>query len=149
MAENRLARELETRTQTERPKQWQRPQTLPDPDPQPGYKFHWVRVLLNGKDDSRNISSKFREGYEPVRLEDQPKYRLLAEKNDRFPDGILIGEVLLCKIPEEFVDQRNDFWQQKGRAEAEAVEQAFLKESDSRMPLFSEKRSKVSFGTGK
>ena len=149
MAENRLARELQTRTQTERPKQWQRPQTLPDPDPQPGYKFHWVRVALGDKTDSKNISSKLREGYEPVRLEDQPKYQLLAEKNDRFPDGILIGEVLLCKIPEEFVEQRNGFWQQKGRAEAEAVEQAFLKESDSRMPLFSEMRSKVSFGTGK
>ena len=149
MAETRLARELETRTQAERPKQWQPPQSLPDPDPQPGYKFHWKRVSLNGKDDSRNISSFIREGYEIVRLEDQPKYRLLAEKSDRFPDGILIGEVLLCKIPEEFTEQRNSFWQQKGRAEEESVEQNFLNESDPRMPLFSERKSKVSFGKGK
>lgn len=149
MAENRLARELDTRSQVERPKQWQMPQTLPDPDPMPGYKFHWVRVTLSGSTDSKNISSKLREGYEPVRLEDQPKYRLLAEKNDRFPDGILIGEVLLCKIPEEFVDQRNNYWQQKGQAEADAVEQSFLKESDARMPLFSERKTKVSFGQGK
>ena len=149
MAENRLARELQTRTQTERPKTWQPPQSLPDPDPQPGYRFHWKRVSLNNRDDSKNISSMLREGYEPVRLEDQPKYRMLAEKSDRFPDGILIGELLLCKIPEELVEQRNAFWQQKGRAEAESVEKNFLNESDPRMPLFSERKTKVSFGTGK
>jgi hypothetical protein len=32
MAENRLAREIETRSTQERPKQWQRPETLPQPD---------------------------------------------------------------------------------------------------------------------
>ena len=148
MAENRLARELETRTQAERPKQWQPPQSLPDPDPQPGYKFHWKRVSLNGKADSKNISSFIREGYEPVRLEDQPKYRLLAEKSDRFPDGIQIGEVLLCKIPEEIVEQRNSHWQRHAAAEAKSVDENFLSQSDPRMPLFSEKKTKVSFGKG-
>ena len=148
MAENRLARELESRTQAERPKQWQQPQSLPDPDPMPGYKFHWKRVALGDKTDSKNISSFLREGYEPVRLEDQPKYRLLAEKSDRFPDGILIGELLLCKVPEEIVEQRNAHWQRQATSEARAVENNFLKESDSRMPLFSEQKSKVSFGKG-
>jgi hypothetical protein len=148
MAETRLARELETRTQAERPKQWQRPQTLPDPDPQPGYKFHWMRVSIGDRVDSRNISSKLREGYEIVRLEEQPKYKLLAEKSDRFPEGILIGEVVLCKIPEEFVDQRAAFWQKKAHDEAKSVDEAFLRESDPRMPLFSDKKTKVSFGTG-
>lgn len=149
MAENRLARELESRTETERPRQWQRPQSLPDPDPMPGYKFHWKRVAIGDRTDSRNVSSFIREGYEPVRLEEQPKYRLLAEKSDRFPDGIQIGELLLCKIPEEMAEQRNNFWAQKGLAEAKAVESNFMKESDPRMPLFSEKKTKVSFGTGK
>ena len=148
MAENRLARELETRTQTERPKAWQRAQTLPDPDPMPGYKCHWVRVAIGDRTDSRNMSSKFREGYEPVRLEEQPKYRMLAEKNDRFPDGVLIGELLLCKIPEEFIEQRNAYWQTHAKNEAESVDANFMKESDPRMPLFSEKKSKVSFGKG-
>ena len=44
MAENRLAREIEPRSTQERPKQWQRPETLPQPDKQPGYDYRWVRV---------------------------------------------------------------------------------------------------------
>ena len=36
MAENRIPRDLETRQQEERPKQWQAPELLPEPDKQPG-----------------------------------------------------------------------------------------------------------------
>jgi hypothetical protein len=39
MATNRLQRELDNRTQAERPKQWQQPELLPQPDRQPGYAY--------------------------------------------------------------------------------------------------------------
>jgi hypothetical protein len=84
MAENRLAREIETRSTQERPKQWQRPETLPQPDKQPGYDYRWVRVSSLGQADARNISSKTREGWEPVRIEEQPRLQLLTDPNSRF-----------------------------------------------------------------
>ena len=91
MAENRKPRELEERTQTIRPTQWQQPELLPEPDKQPGYNYRWIRVSNLNAADPRNLSAKLREGWEPVTLEEQPKFRLLADPNSRYKDNIEIG----------------------------------------------------------
>ena len=149
MAENRLARELESRTQTERPKQWMRPETLPQPDKEPGYAYRWIRVSMLNQADARNISSKMREGWEPVRIEEQPKFKLLADPNSRFKDNIEVAGLLLCKMPVEFVEQRKDYFDKQTQAQAESVESNFMRENDARMPLFKERKSSASFGKGK
>ena len=149
MAENRLARELESRTQTERPKQWQRPETLPQPDKQPGYAYRWIRVSMMNQADARNISSKIREGWEPVRIEEQPKFQLLTDPNSRFKDNIEVAGLLLCKMPLEFVEQRKEYFDKQTQAQAESVDNSFMRESDARMPLFKERKSSASFGKGK
>jgi hypothetical protein len=149
MAENRLARELESRETRERPKQWMRPETMPQPDKQPGYAYRWIRVSALGKMDPKNISSKFREGWEPVRLEEQPKFKLLVDPNGQFKDNVEVGGLLLCKMPEEFVDQRKEFFSNQANRLMESVDNTFMKESDPRMPLFKERSSKTSFGKGK
>jgi hypothetical protein len=149
MAENRLARELESRTQTERPKQWQPASTLPEPDKQPGFAYRWVRVSTLSQADPRNISSKLREGWEPVRIEEQPKFRLMVDPDSRFKDNVEVAGLLLCKIPEEFVRQRDEFYAQKNRDQIESVDNNFMRENDPRMPLFRERKSTASFGKGK
>ena len=106
MAEKRLDRELETREFVERPKQWMPAELLPEPDKQAGFAYRWIRVSTMNNADPRNITSKLREGWEPVRLEEQPKFKLLADPNSRYKDSIEIGGLLLCKTPVEFVDQR-------------------------------------------
>ena len=46
---NRLKREMESRTMQERPKQWMPAELLPEPDKEPGFAYRWVRVAtLNG-----------------------------------------------------------------------------------------------------
>lgn len=149
MAENKLARELETRTQSERPKQWVRPETLPQPDKQPGYEYRWIRVSTLNQADARNISSKLREGWEPVRIEEQPKFKLLVDPNSRFKDNIEVQGLLLCKIPTEFVEQRKDYFRQQTQAQIESVDNSFMRENDPRMPLFKERKTTTSFGSGK
>jgi hypothetical protein len=148
MAENRLARELESRTATERPKQWQPASTLPEPDKQPGYTYRWVRVSTLGTNDPRNMSAKLREGWEPVRIEEQPQFKMLVDPNSRFKDNIEVAGLLLCKVPEEFMAQRAAYIASKTRANTDAVDNNFMRESDPRMPLFSERKSKTSFGKG-
>ena len=39
MAENRINREEITHEKTTRTRAWQRPETLPSPNPEPGYAF--------------------------------------------------------------------------------------------------------------
>jgi hypothetical protein len=148
MAENRLARELESRSQQERPKQWQRPETLPQPDKQPGYAYRWVRVSALGQADARNVSAKMREGWEPVRIEEQPQFKLLVDPNSRFKDNIEVAGLLLCKIPEDFVQQRTDYYAKLAKDQIESVDNSFMRENDPRMPLYRERKSTTSFGKG-
>ena len=148
MAENRIARELESRSNKERPKTWQPASTLPEPDKQPGYAYRWIRVSMVGQADASNVSSKLREGWEPVRIEEQPQFKMLVDPNSRFKDNIEVAGLLLCKIPEELMSQRREYFAKKNRAQIESVDNNFMRENDPRMPLFREKQSKTSFGKG-
>ena len=148
MAENKLARELQTREQQERPKQWAPPELLPEPDKQAGYAYRWIRVSMLNQADPRNVSAKIREGWEPVKIEEQPKFSLLVDPNSRFKDCIEIGGLLLCKTPIEFVDQRNKYYSDQTRAQTEAVDNNLMRQSDARMPIFKESKSTSSFGRG-
>ena len=149
MAENRLTRELETRAVQERPKQWTQPELLPEPDKQAGFAYRWIRVSTLDSPDPCNLSAKLREGWEPVRAEEQPKFQLLVDPDSRFKDNIEIGGLLLCKTPTEFVGQRNKYYQDQTRAQTDAVDNNLMRQSDPRMPLFKESKTEVSrFGKG-
>ena len=148
MAENRKPRELEDRLMAERPKQWQLPDTLPEPDKHPDYAYRWIRVANLTAPDPRNIADKRREGWEPVSIEEQPQFKLLADPNSRFKDNIEIGGLLLCKTPKEFVHQRNSHFAKVTQSQTEAVDNNLMRQSDVRMPLFKEKQSSYSFGKG-
>jgi hypothetical protein len=148
MATNRKPRELEDRVLTERPKQWMPPELLPEPDKEPGYKYRWIRVSLLNKADPRNISKAMREGYEPVKVEEQPKFKLLIDPDSRFNGNIEIGGLLLCKTPEEFVEQRAKYYDDLTKQQTEAVDNNLMRQSDPRMPLFKESKSSASFGKG-
>jgi hypothetical protein len=148
MAESRLQREMVSRTSQERPKQWQQAELLPEPDKAPGFAYRWIRVSTLNNADPRNLSAKLREGWEPVSIEEQPKFKLLADPNSRFKDSIEIGGLLLCKTPSEFVDQRTKHFSGMTRAQEEAVDNNLMRQSDARMPIFNERKSSTSFGKG-
>jgi hypothetical protein len=124
------------------------PELLPEPDKQAGYAYRWIRVSMLNQADPRNLSTKIREGWEPVAVEEQPKFKLLIDPNSRFKDNIEIGGLLLCKAPEEFVNQRSDYYRNQTAAQTEAVDNNLMRQSDPRMPLFKERKSTSSFGKG-
>ena len=98
--------------------------------------------------DPRNLSAKIREGWEPVAIEEQPKFQLLVDPDSRFKNNIEIGGLLLCKTPTEFVDQRNAYYQNQSQAQTQAVDNNLMRQSDPRMPIFNERKSTTSFGKG-
>jgi len=148
MAENRLTRELDTRVKVERPTHWAPPEILPEPDKQAGYAYRWIRVSSLNQADPRNLSAKLREGWEPVRIEEQPKFQMLVDPNSRYKDNIEIGGLLLCKTPQEFVEQRNAHYSGQANAQMEAVDSTLMRQSDPRMHLFNEGKTTSSFGRG-
>ena len=150
MAEqNRTNRALDTREAAARPAKWLPPQLLPDPTPEAGYAFRWIRVSTLNAADPINISSKLREGWEPVKASDHPEIRLFGSTPDaRFPDAVLVGGLLLCKTPAEFIEQRNAYYGQQAESQMQSVDNSFMRESNPKMPLFKERSSKVTFGKG-
>ena len=148
MAENRIPREIDTRQQAERPKQWQAPELLPEPDKQAGFAYRWIRVSMLNSADPRNLSAKLREGWEPVRAEEQPKFQLLVDPESRFKDNIEIGGLLLCKTPIELVEQRTEYYEKQTQSQTDAVDNNLMRQNDPRMPLFNERKSSTSFGKG-
>jgi hypothetical protein len=145
---NRLSRELETREVMERPKQWMPPQLLPDPTPEPGYVYRWIRISTLNKADATNLSSKLREGWEPVKASDHPEIRVFGTTNGQFPDSVEVGGLLLCKTPVEFTEQRDAYYRQQAEAQMQSVDNTFMRDNDPRMPMFKERSSKVTFGKG-
>jgi len=146
--QNRTPRVAESREKNMRPQMWRDPEALPSPDPRPGWKHRWIRLSIMGTDDPKNISSKLREGYEPCRAEDYPELMLPAMSDGRFKGGIEIGGLLLCRIPEEFLQHRMRHFDEKNKAQMDSVDNTYLSDSDHRMQKFSERSSKVTFGSG-
>ena len=149
MAENKLDREQETREKNTQKRAWVRPALLPSPTPEEGYTYHWVRVSTRGEPDPTNVSSKLREGWEPVKATEHPEIELVSIENERFKDNIVMGGLMLCKAPVELVAQRNAYYRQHAHQQIESVDNNLMRENDPRMPLFSEKQSQVTFGKGK
>jgi len=146
--DNRKNRETEGRTETVRNTQWKPAALLPEFTQHPGWAYRWIRISLANTADNLNVSSKMREGWEPVKHSDHPEINLQADPNARYKDSIEIGGLLLCRAPQEMVDQRNAYYKNKSQQQATAVDNNFLKQNDARMPLFTDKKSTTSFGRG-
>lgn len=150
MAEQkRESRETEARVQYVRPAMWRPPETLPYPDPRPGWVHRYVRTSILGTADPGNISSKLREGFEPCKAEDYPELMMHASQEGRFKGNIEVGGLVLCRIPEEFMRQRASHYDQVNKFQVESVDNSFMRQSDARMPLFSERKSNVTIGNNK
>ena len=148
MAENKIKREDTTREKTARKAAWTRPEVLPSPNPEPGYAFRWIRVSTQGTVDATNVSSKLREGWEPVKASDHPEITLVSIENEKFKDNLIIGGLMLCKAPVEMVEERNTYYNDQSKAQMQSVDNSLMRENDPRMPLFNDRRSKVTFGNG-
>jgi hypothetical protein len=146
--QTRAPREAEGRNVSYRPEAWRPPETLPSPDDRPGWSHRWVRISTLGISDPGNISSKLREGYEPCKADEYPELMMHASTEGRFIGNIEVGGLLLCRIPDEFMAQRAAHYAKQNQAQIDSVDNNFLRDSDPRMPLFSDKKSKVTFGSG-
>ena len=146
--DKRTPRESETREATSRKKSWAPPTVLPEPDKTDGWRYRWIRTSTMNNSDNTNVSSKFRQGWEPVKAEEHPEITVLRDRKSDFKDNIEVDGLLLCKAPEEFVKQRSDYFAKQTQAQTTAIDNSFMRENDARMPLFAERKSSTSFGKG-
>jgi len=116
----------------------------------PGIAYRYIRTSTFGDTDVKNVSSRFREGWVPVKAEDHPELEVLRDPESKFKDGIEIGGLLLCQTSTDNVDQRNKYYGDRAQAQMDSVDQAYLRANDPRMPLSKpERRSRTTFGSGR
>ena len=140
----------ETEVRESEVKQWQPASLLPEFTKQVGWAYRWIRVSLMNEPDNMNVSSKMREGWEPVKHADHPEIILKADPNSQFKEGVEVGGLLLCKAPQELMDQRQAYMNDKTRQQTEAVDSQYMNQSDPRMPKFAEgNENGRRFGKGK
>jgi hypothetical protein len=144
MAENRTNRDLASREKSVRAV-YVPPTSLPDPTPEPGMSFRWVATHILGQADARNVSTKMREGWEPVKAVDHPELQLYGNNTT---GNVEIGGLMLCKMPTEKVLARGDYYNGQAQTQMDSVDNHFMRNNDPRMPLFSERKSTVSRGQG-
>jgi len=141
------SRASQTRTKSERPKVWVPPSSLDAPPAPDGFRYRWIRAEVVGYQDTKNITSRLREGYELVRaeeVENASDYPVLDE--GKYKGVIGVGGLLLAKVPVEIAQQRQDYMTQRHEDRNDAVENDLMKEQDNRMPINVERQSRVTFG---
>lgn len=146
---DRTPRAVDLRENSARPASWKPPSILPDPEPQEGYTFRWVRLGAGGQADNTNVSKQFREGWAPVRAEDHPELHVLPDHGTRFPGNVVVGDLMLCKAPKEFMEQRAKHYEDAANANLKASDNNLFQLNDSRAPLLTpERKSQTKFGSG-
>ena len=144
---NRNSRNTETREESKRKVSWTRPSLLPTPEPKDGIEYRWIRTSTLGNSDNTNVSSRFREGWTPVRKDDHPNLQVVSDIDSRFTDNIEVGGLLLCQNSTENVQARRDAQLQQAESQMDAVDNSYLRNSDPRMPVLKPERStRNSFG---
>jgi hypothetical protein len=146
--QERNSRELESRDSEQREQPWSPPNLLPDPKPEPGYVFRWIRTASAGQSDNMNVSTKFREGWTPVKAEDHPELQMVRDTNSQFKDGVEVGGLLLCKAPEEEIKKRADYYIQQADQQMSALDANYMRDENPAMPMFKERKTQVTFGKG-
>jgi len=146
----KTSRSSQTREKTARRQPWRPPSRLDAPEPPAGFQYRWIRAEIMGQEDKKNVASRMREGYEPVRLEELGDFEAPTVEDGTMKGVVSVGGLLLAKIPKEIVDERNEYFRQQTEDQQEAVDKNLLREQHPSMPIDNPNRqSRVSFGGAK
>ena len=145
---DRTSRDSQTREKKARVETWRPPSTLEAPEPPVGFKHRWIRESVMEYDDKNNVHKRRREGWELVRAEDYPDFDAPVIDEGKNAGVIGVGGLVLARIPEEIVEQRDAHYRSVTENQMNAVDRDWMRESNAAMPKLAPQRSsKVTFGS--
>jgi hypothetical protein len=148
---DRAGRDQDTRESDQRVESWVPPDVLPMPDDRPGWTHRYIRVAILGEADARNVSLRFREGWEPVQITDYPELKVMCDPDGRFARNghVEIGGLVLCRMPVERAKAREKYYQELAARQIESVDRNYMRENDPRMPVLpADRQTAITFGKG-
>ena len=140
------SRAAETRTKTERPKEYKPPSSLDAPPAPDGFRHRWIRAESQGFNDTKNIHGRLRSGYELVRADEYDDKSFPTVLDGKYAGIIGVGGLLLARIPEELAQQRVDYQKKQTDGQDEAIDNDLLREQHKSMPINIDRQSRVTFG---
>ena len=144
--DKKTSRAAETRTKTERPKEYKPPSSLDAPPAPDGFRHRWIRAESLGFNDQKNIHGRLRSGYELVRADEYKDSDFPVILDGKYAGIIGVGGLLLARIPEELAQSRIDYQRKLTEGQDESVETDLLRDQDKRMPIKIDRNSKQTFG---
>lgn len=140
---SRRSRVADMRDLEKRVENWAPGSNLPTPDPREGLEFRYVRATTRGVLDNVNLSKAFRDYWEPVLSSEYPELRVMSDRGSEFPDGVVIGGLVLCSRPKEFGDKMREIGDREQREQLASVDQSYFNEPSGGMTKFSDKSTRV------
>lgn len=84
-----------------------------------GMHLRWIRVILDGQDDYKNVAKRRREGYEPVGINELPEHVRDLFETKSFGPGVakysniaMVGDLALFKVAVEKAEARQRYYEQ-------------------------------------
>jgi hypothetical protein len=145
---DRSPRATKTREKQAVRKPWAPPSVLDAPPAPDGYKHRWIRAETRGFDDTKNVSSKLREGWELVRKDEYPDFEGPVVESGKYLGVFGQGGLILARMPLETVQERTEHFQRRSQDQIDAVDHDMLREnSHSTMTINKpDRQSRVTFG---
>lgn len=123
-----------------------------------GYHLRFIRVLLEDKDDFKNVARRRREGYEFVKISELPEYfqGLYESKNfgnaaQKYSGIVMVGDLALAKLPIENKEARDRYYRDVAIGNEAAVRSRL--DADSKLnrilPILDESSTRVRVGSRK
>ena len=145
---NRASRATQTREKQAVRRPWAPPSMLDAPPAPDGFKHRWIRAETRGFDDTKNVSAKMREGWELVRKDEFPDFEAPVVESGKYEGVFGVGGLLLARIPNETVAERNAYFAERNQHQQDAVDHDMMRENaHSTMRIGNaDRQSRVTFG---
>jgi len=140
------SRASQTRSNTERPKEWAPPSSLDAPPAPDGFRHRWIRAESLGFQDSKNISGRLRSGYELVRADEYKDTDYPVVTDGKYAGVIGVGGLVLARVPEEIAQSRTEYFKKQSQGQDEAIENDLMREEHKSMPINVDRQSRTTFG---
>lgn len=139
-----------TRDQIARKVVYRPPSLLDMPTPNTDdVEYRWVRTAILNSDDAKNLSSRRREGWVPVRADEHPDFDGPSVDEGKYAGSIGIGDLVLMKNSVENNEARREYYDARTNQQQVAIDNDLMKEENPAMPILRERSSSVKTGSRK
>jgi hypothetical protein len=144
--DNKIKHETRVESST-RVSQWRPSNLLEAPEPRPGFKQRWIATMVLGQEQPTNVAKRMREGWEPRDIKTVKNAQNFPTiEHGKFAGYIGIEGMVLCEMPEEMVNQRNEYYAQMTENLMRSVEQDIHKVEQPGNPISKTFKSSVTRG---